>query len=427
MKYLLIENKGEIDVNSLILMGGTSKREDSSKIGFYGSGNKYTIAGLLRLGINFKIFSGNKEIKITTEKVNFRGVTLDKIYIDGKETSLTKQMGPDWEPWFFVREQVQNALDEGEMNIVPNCENINSREGKTRFYIEQSSKIQEVIDNWNLYFSMDRDDTLYNDAKGTIYPNIHPQNQMICYKKGMKCSDSRYVTLFNYDIPKFSINESRVLSDSYEFHAKVCELLCGCTNPDVIRTFLLNLNSDHLEWSIFFYSVFTLSDAWRTAIGDRKVIVSEIAGWFMEEQQKYQCFILPDNLCKKIQAKFPEIDIFGLSQGDRVCPKRDYQMSARDNFLLSESQRFLKEANYSVDYPIKIVRFEDAETLGLAENDTIYIAGKLFEMGRKEIVRVLIEENEHLKTGYTDKSRAFQNHFINLYLSEMEMRIGNFL
>jgi hypothetical protein len=54
MNYLLIENKGEIDINALILMGGTTKREDESKIGFFGSGNKYAIALLLRERLNMR-------------------------------------------------------------------------------------------------------------------------------------------------------------------------------------------------------------------------------------------------------------------------------------------------------------------------------------------------------------------------------------
>jgi hypothetical protein len=65
MKYLLIENKGEIDVNGLILMGGSTKRDSQTSIGFFGSGNKYAIATLINKGINFKIFSGENEIKIT--------------------------------------------------------------------------------------------------------------------------------------------------------------------------------------------------------------------------------------------------------------------------------------------------------------------------------------------------------------------------
>ena len=101
MKYLLIENKGEISPDALTLMGGTTKRNDSSKIGHFGSGNKYSIATLLKNNIPFYIFSGLDPITIKTQQVDFRGTTLEKIYVNGKETSLTTSMGPDWELWCY--------------------------------------------------------------------------------------------------------------------------------------------------------------------------------------------------------------------------------------------------------------------------------------------------------------------------------------
>ena len=97
MHYIMIENKGELDVSSLILLGASTKRADDSKIGFFGSGNKYAIATLIRLGVSFKIFSGNKEIAITTTGISFRGQTFEQIHIDGQPTSLTTDMGPQWD------------------------------------------------------------------------------------------------------------------------------------------------------------------------------------------------------------------------------------------------------------------------------------------------------------------------------------------
>ena len=65
--------------------------------------------------------------------------------------------------------------------------------------------------------------------------------------------------------------------------------------------------------------------------------------------------------------------------------------------------------------------------LGIAEKNNIYLSEKLFDMGRREIASTIIEENEHLITGFEDETRKFQNHFINKYLAEMEERQGCFL
>ena len=77
MNNILIENKNEIDVESLILMGGSSKTKKEGFIGKWGSGWKYAIATLLRNNVNFKVFSGIKEVKIETQTINFRDITLD--------------------------------------------------------------------------------------------------------------------------------------------------------------------------------------------------------------------------------------------------------------------------------------------------------------------------------------------------------------
>jgi len=62
MKYLKIQSKGEIETEALSLMGASTKKEDFNTIGKYGSGGKYSISSLIRNGIDFKIFSGEKTL-----------------------------------------------------------------------------------------------------------------------------------------------------------------------------------------------------------------------------------------------------------------------------------------------------------------------------------------------------------------------------
>ena len=116
--YILFRNDGEIDPNALKLLGASTKRNDSSKIGFFGSGLKYALAYLLRKGIETRIFSGNKEIKLSTKRSRFRDQSFDVICVNGSETSLTTSMGVDWKGWFAVREIYCNALDEGGCSIL---------------------------------------------------------------------------------------------------------------------------------------------------------------------------------------------------------------------------------------------------------------------------------------------------------------------
>ena len=47
--YIRIENKGEMDINALLLLGATNKRDNEAMIGFFGSGLKYAVAVLLKM------------------------------------------------------------------------------------------------------------------------------------------------------------------------------------------------------------------------------------------------------------------------------------------------------------------------------------------------------------------------------------------
>src|SRR5687767_6513942 len=113
MKYLKIQNNGELDIRLVALMGGTTKANDRYKIGQFGTGLKYTLAFLFRNNLEFKIFCGEQEVSIHTEVEDIRGEKFEIICINGQRTSITTKMGEDWKPWMIIRELWCNALDEG--------------------------------------------------------------------------------------------------------------------------------------------------------------------------------------------------------------------------------------------------------------------------------------------------------------------------
>jgi hypothetical protein len=432
MKYLLIENKGEICVDALSLMGGSSKRNDNTKLGRFGSGNKYSIAAFLKMNIDFKIFSGINEISITTEPYQFRDVNLDKIFINNKETSLTVQMGPDWVfAWMAVREWLQNAVDEGEMNVVVGIENLEGKQDKTRCYIEINQEIQEVVDNWDNYFTFDRTDEAFTSKEGSIFPNRDINNDLILFARGIKCTNYKNLkSLYHYS-GNISMNESRIIEQDWMGKELAGKLLAKTDNTTVIYNILKRAAKERFyENSIWesWLTIPSLSASWKEVIGDKKIIVDEIAGWFENIQQKYEHFIVSDRLAKRIHSAFPDVEIFGLSDNDnKIVQKKPAQLDNRKKFLLKECNSFLKETDYLVEYPIEVVQFSDGNTLGLAENGIIYLSEKVFDMGKREIVITIMEENEHLKTKYKDCSRALQQHLFNKWISEKEERFAIFL
>ena len=64
---IIFENDGLIDKRSITTFGISSK-ENSSAIGYFGTGLKYAIAILLRENINITIYIGNERLEFTKEK-----------------------------------------------------------------------------------------------------------------------------------------------------------------------------------------------------------------------------------------------------------------------------------------------------------------------------------------------------------------------
>lgn len=434
MNYMMIENKGSLSVEALILLGASTKRGDSTKIGFFGSGNKYAIPTFIRLGIPFKIFSGEKEITIETVDVEFRGKIFKRIIIGGEHTSLTTDMGPQWEEWMALREWVSNSLDEEESKIVKSTDVVEGIEGYTRFYIEHTKEIVNILDNWDTLFTFDRKDAIYESDTGTVYGHLNKDEHIVLFRKGIRVHNSTsQKSIFQYDIPIFSINESRVVESVYSAGFTVARFLSKVSNVKVIKKLLSNLcngTNDYweksLEWK--YANIQELSDAWREAIEDRVLIIDVVKEYYQDIIKTKKHYIINTSMAYMLNSVYKdEIKIHGLTDDGDVVAYKTVDRTPKIEALLSDSVRFLSETSYSVDYPIEVVKFERDSMLGLAQDSKILLSEKVFSLGRKEIVSTIIEENEHLKTGLRDCTRGFQNHFINMFICEKEERFNKYL
>ncbi len=116
MKYLKISNKGLLDVRLIMLMGASTKTDDPTKIGQFGTGLKYAIAYFIRNDVDFKLFVGEEEIEFSVTDENISGKEFKEIYCDGRSMNITTQYGYQWTAWEALREIYCNATDEGDDN-----------------------------------------------------------------------------------------------------------------------------------------------------------------------------------------------------------------------------------------------------------------------------------------------------------------------
>lgn len=404
--YIKIENEGEIDVNGLSIIGASSKREDESKIGFFGSGNKYAMALLLREKIPFKIFSGTVEVKITTKPLLFREKLYNQIYVNGEKTSLTTDMGPDWEPWFAVREFYCNALDEGGETLGVSDKRIGTS-GKTTLYIEMVDSLKLVFEKRNHYFLTASDkpkntaSTCYGDV--SIYQADGP---ILCYRKGIRIMPKGTVqkSLFWYNFDSIQINESRTYKYEHEVRERIASYFTNTKSKPEIETYLSSWKGAYEELAMWEYASDKLSGTWHDILFGHRVYPEKLAVDSGDYEGKRNSFIVPNALAKKIADQFPDIEVVGYKNDKHFV---EVEPTSGERIKLDTAKKELASIGYDITIPIKlaITTTDDVVAWYDKEGHCIYHTRK-YLTSVKEIKNTLLEEWFH-HNGQVDGQRTF--------------------
>ena len=413
MKYLKIANDGLLDLRLLSLMGGTTKSNDEFKIGQWGSGLKYTLAYLLKNNIDFKVFIGTTEVKITTEIETIRDEDFEIICIDGKRTSVTTQMGGNaWEPWMIVRELWCNALDEGG-EVKQSTEETIGEDNRTTFFIQITPDIREVIVNWNNYFVHEQTPMSENDN----YKIYAGGDAVRLYKQGVLIyEDKTRKSLFAYDIRNADINELR------EFRGNIsCQMTHALAKASekVISYYLENISDLYYEADMDYEWFVTFGNTWKTVLGNTKIIHKKAVETIIERGMEFDmasCIIVPEKVYKFLTKQF--VGIGALRMADKV--NEFYEIYDQELELkLKQGLAILESCNYFISPELKFVFgvFGDKRKWASVNIDTkeILISEGLKNKSIFDVVSTIIEEVEHFNTGLSDCTREFQQHWIDLF------------
>lgn len=447
-KYILIQNDGEIETNSFELIGASTKRSESGKIGFFGSGLKYSIAYMMRQGIDFKVFSGEKELVFTTMPEQLKEQTFDRICINGKPTSYTVTMGPTWkEDWYVLREIYCNALDEGSCQMVKSMEAAEPAEGKTRIFISLTDTLNSVISKWDSYFSDEREPLFVEDAVYTSFlgnEDIGGHNEQsvkvfsktdgVLYRKGIRVyHNKRYA--YDYDFQFVNINEDRTARSTAAMAYIASSLIAIFPNKDyvehILRTGLDDQPCEEYQCIVSTRPNSSVSSKWVEFSHDKLLVVKEVSGKYADEvaKSKKEVLFIPSYFARELKKQQPQMAILGMGRAIGDTGMSDIDPTPKMSFLLKEVMRSLEELKYPIPYDIQVVQFDDEDTLGAADlnEKKIYLSDRVFDMGRREIALTLMEEAEHIYSQKQDETRAFQTHIFSQWLKSMENSNGLFL
>lgn len=424
-KYLKIKNKGEIEEEGLFLIGASTKVGDISKIGEFGSGNKYAIAKILRDNISLNIFSGEKEIQLSLSKTSLRGISYDVLVVNGLKTSITTSMGKDWELWMALREIYANAIDEGghEMYIV---EDVTPIMGETHFYIGLSDDVRIFHDCFNSFFSEKRK-VLYKNDEIKILEKDPKCKGIRLYRKGILCyQDEKMESVFDYDFNNIEITEDRIMKYMFQARELIWRNIISCDNKEVIKRMIVGCyRAFEGVFETYYTITITPSVEFISVINEINLAPIEQAGLLdAEEQGKFA--LIP-------------LKIYGLIityiNADRFAKK--FNITKRGGIfkvvkdmtdLQKETMKtvlgYIKFAELNVPYQIEVAVFVNKNVLGCAYNDVIYLSDIVLGKSIQEIVGCVIEEMVHIKYDVSDETRAFQTAVIEEFVSYIDSKIN---
>lgn len=402
--YLQIKNKGEMEIEAITLMGATSKDGDTSKIGFFGSGNKYAITCLLRHGVGLKIYSGLKEYTLSLKPIIFRGQQYDQVCVNDADTSLTTRMGPAWEPWMAIREFYCNAVDEGLLFFDTVSEIQGPSEGETSVYVEVTPVIQNFLNNKSQYINELEVKESLETAYGTV--DILKSTEGYRFRKNIACVSEQQKSLFSYNFDSIAINESRLIMSDYTQYERIACALALSNDEQTIRTLILSINNKDLlenkaRWSDTYCSD-KLSPKWEEVLLSMETsVMSKSLADLLGIQESSRFIVLPDDLVIKIKNELSRVPQYGSFDGESI------EATPTPEFV-EAVQKAIKEIeawNYGT-IEVNYRKFIMKGVLGQYHNGQIYLS---VDCPVELLTETLLEELIHKTTGFGDLTRSLQD------------------
>lgn len=320
---IVFENNGEIDIEAITTFGVSVKLGDNP-IGFFGTGLKYAIAVLLRTGHKVSIWSGDRELRFTTERREVRTKPFDFVLMrEGDRLTpmgFTTELGKTWKPWMAYRELYCNARDEG--GSVYSVGNPNAasdpRRDQTQIRVE-GADVQEVHSNSALYFCEDEPDVVVGGV------GIYRRPSQVLFYRGVRVLFLPKPAAFTYNLIdlRIDLTEDRTMTHPFMATWYLSRALARCDDPDILEGALAPAKGaleqdfdyaahDQKPTDVFLNAVARLKER-----GQTNISTGALSVWQREVPQQFQA--IPSSLDSE------ERD--ALRQAKTLCERFEFDVS----------------------------------------------------------------------------------------------------
>lgn len=364
---------------------GISAKEGDTPIGRFGTGLKYTIAGVLRLGEEISISVGSIHYYFHAEPATVRGKQFQIAHMttlkEGSQTDIplgfTTDLGKHWEPWMYIRELWSNCKDEngthGTGAVIPSTseETVVLLKGKV---VETAYK---NLDSFIL-------DSIPVESFEEIENHGVSNGDRTVYYQNIKVGECPVPAMFRYNLKgEFDLTEDRTIKNwNSAFHRMQSALLQSKDRGILQKFFLAMPEIGFAEWSSAPYygglgphAVEVLKELWERVPHKLHPAAHRIAAHLFR----------PDRSSMKF-----ELTLVEKSKFDRALA-------------------FIQKLGFDKEVDWGFVNPDDAELFGFVENENIYICRAAFHNGTQFLAQTMIEEYLHHVEGAYDYTRSFQD------------------
>lgn len=387
---LVFKTPGEINPLSWKIFG-VSAKESENPIGFFGTGLKYAIAIILRLGGSISISSNNQNYIFKIQKTTVRNKDFNLVMCNDEPLGFTTELGKTWKPWQAYRELESNTMDEKGHTFIAETFN---KEPDHSYVIVDCEPILSAHKDRNLYFLHTEPFHLHNDC------DIHEGPTNFIYYRGVAAHVLSTPSYYKYNIKsELQLTEDRTIFSPWRADYRIKESL-KFANKDIIRALFWQYKDFH-EYGVIDDTVSTNNNLWQVACEMLKSNMSKLnpslSAWLLDRKKE-------------------------LSEGTF----EPIMLTAIEKDKFERAKTFCENLGYYVnDYKVFFV-----ETLGTnlgmanVKTKTIYITRKAFAQGAKFVAATLLEEILHIKEGLKDNSREMQNYLFDKIITLGEEKLG---
>jgi hypothetical protein len=393
---LYFRNPGLVEMEALTTFGVNVKERENA-IGHFGTGFKYAVGIILRLGGSVVVWRGLEKFEFRSNLRAIRGKDFDLVYLvqpDGslKEVGMTTEVGKNWLPWMAYRELRCNAQDElGETSTARR----EPAEGFTLIVVE-CRDLELAHENADEFFVSGA--PVYSLGEMELFASRPDEAETGVFYKGVRVGDFRRPAMFRYNFTShLMLTEDRTLSSSYYADTAVQRGYAHCTDADLLRQVLV-AKPETMEGGIDFGNI---SSACEVFLDTAEEVIKQ-------KPQHYNLSL------RKALSRLRNHDPY-----EWVDP------SVLEAKMLMKAENICLQLGMPThDTEIRVVDNLGANVLGECHGNNVYLARRVFMMGTKMVAGTLYEEMIHKTYGHADESRAMQNFLLDRLMSEVELRTG---